>query len=128
MYLPENNNQGTQSHPHRIYMQTIFFVCDHILAGLAFDNGQVHTGGGPSCDKWVRRRVSVKSTDLRATRLYLPFLNILEYSRVNTDLHTIQNYSIMWEDPQCRNCGVGGALEPQPRSWSVFPCYDSWAR
>ena len=21
-----------------------------------------------------------------------------------------------------------GALEPQPWSWSVFPCYDSWAR
>ena len=47
---------------------------------------KVHTGGGPSCDKRVRRRVGVKSTDLRATRLYLPFLNILEYSRVNTDL------------------------------------------
>ena len=47
---------------------------------------KVPTGGGLSCDKRVRRRVGVKSTDLRATRLYLPFLNILEHSRVNTDL------------------------------------------
>ena len=47
---------------------------------------KIHTGGGLNCDKRARRRVGVKSTDLRATRLYLPFLNILEYFRVNTDL------------------------------------------
>ena len=47
---------------------------------------KIHAGRGRSCAKRARRRVGVKSTEFRVPRRYLPFLNILEYSMVNTDL------------------------------------------